>query len=410
MNYVLVGNSAASLFAAEAIRQQDTRSEITVLTADTYPFYSRCLTTYFLAGDISQSQLALRHVHTLQALQLTVHYHCPVTGLEPRKRVLFTAAGEYYRYDKCLIATGASAVSLPVPGSNLPEVFTLRHLEDALRIKKHLEPNRRAVIIGGGLVSLKSAYALLKQGLRVTVIISSGQILSQMLNPEAADLLQAHLTSHGLTFQFNQDVGAIEGSEHVHSVHLRNGETLPADIVIVGKGVLPNTQPFSSSGLAIRKGIPVNEHLETNLADVYAAGDVAEAWDRIHQIQRLNPIWPNATTQGRIAGANMAGHHLTYSGSMGMNAVDFFGLRIISAGMIRPPSAPPWHHKDTLSRSTTGHPHYQRLVWKNDELKGFVLVGNTERAGVLTALIQSERPLSQTVQQELQNGKRSRVF
>ena len=419
MKYIVVGNSAAGLFAAEAIRQQDPQAEITVLTADAYPSYSRCLTTYFLAGDIPEAQLFLRTPEALDALGLTIHYGCAVTGLDPTQRVILTASGERYLYDKCLIATGASAVPLDIPGSTLPEVFTLRHLDDAQRIKARLAPGRQAVIIGGGLVSLKSAYALLKQGLKVSVIVSSGQILSQMLNEEAAKLLQEHLVKHGLDIVLNQDVTAIEGNGHVEAVRLRSGETLSADLVIVGKGVRPNIQPFLASGLATGQGILVNEHLKTNLPDVYAAGDVAEAWDRLHQTQRLNPIWPNATMQGRIAGANMAGLALTYPGAMGMNSVDFFGLRVISAGIVRPPKPsagqgdpqlPPWRAEDLRLRDAPGHPNYQRLVWQGEALKGFVLVGNTERAGMLTALIQAGQPLSERVRQALRSGKRSGIF
>ncbi|WP_206811085.1 NAD(P)/FAD-dependent oxidoreductase [Paradesulfitobacterium ferrireducens] len=479
MKYIVVGNSAAGLFAAEAIREQDSGAEITVLTADSYPSYSRCLTTYYLAGDIPEEGLFLRSAETLEALHLNIRYGCTVTGLDPTERVILTAAGERVPYDKCLIATGASAVPLDVPGSTLPGVFTLRNLEDAQRIKARLAPGRRAVIIGGGLVSLKSAYALLKQGLKVSLIVSSGQILSQMLNEEAAKLIQEHLERHGLEIVLHQDVAEIQesgfrneslrwrlspfgqtqdkffgrteqesgekiwenliaeneikGGSRIEAVRLRNGKLLPADLVIVGKGVRPNIQPFLDSGLATRQGILVNERLETNLPDVYAAGDVAEAWDRLHQTQRLNPIWPNATMQGRIAGANMAGLHLTYPGAMGMNSVDFFGLRTISAGIVRPPkspvsendlnpsspaspilptspTSPAWRVEELRLRDAWGRPNYQRLVWQGELLKGFVLVGNTERAGILTAFIQYGRALSEPVRQTLGSGKRSRAI
>lgn len=456
MKYVLVGNSAAGLFAAETIRAQDPRGEITVLTADVYPSYSRCLTTYYLAGDIGESQLFLRTSEELEALKLNLHYGCPVTGLNPVRREVLTATGEVFSYDKCLIATGASAVAPDVPGSTLPEVFTLRHLENARKIKALLVPGRRAVIIGGGLVSLKTAYALRKQGLEVKVIVSSGQILSQMLHEEAANILQKHLVEHGLEIILNANVSAIEGSEHVESVQLRGGTRLPADLIVVGKGVHPNTAPFAASGLNIRSGILVNERLETNLPNVYAAGDVAEAWDRLRRTQHVNAIWPNATQQGRIAGANMCGQSLTYPGSMGMNAVDFFGLKIVSVGIINPPTpanslhnhdnhdnhdgldtpdsinsptslnsrdrtllliqgdpvrkSAIWHVEDLYLRSSLGKPAYQRLVWHDDVLKGFVLVGNTERAGILTAFVQANKSLSESVQRKIRNGKRGDIL
>jgi NAD(P)H-nitrite reductase large subunit len=418
MKYVLIGNSAAGLFAAEAIRQQEVQAEITVLTVDDSPSYSRCLTTYYLAGDIDEAQLFLRTPEAIAALNLNIHYSCPVTGLIPEQQVVLTSIGERFSYDKCLIATGSSAVSLNIPGANLPEVFTLRHLEDAKRIKALLASGRRAVIIGGGLVSLKSAYALCKQGLEVHVIVSSGHLLSQMLNPDAASILEEHLRQHGLDIILNSDVAAIEGEEHVKYVRLRDGRTLTADLVIVGKGVRPNIAPFLTSGLEVRQGILVNDRLETNLPNVYAAGDVAEAWDLVRGTHRINAIWPNATQQGRIAGMNMTGQSCIYPGSLGMNAVDFFGLRIVSAGMINPPTSSvygnaldsdPWYTEDFSLPSFADQPSYQRMVWQGETLKGFVLIGNTERAGILTALIQAKQPLSLSIRRDIRNGKRGRL-
>lgn len=419
MKYVILGSSAAGLFAAEAIRQQEPQAEITILTADDNPSYSRCLTTYYLAGDIDESQLFLRPPEAMTALNLDIHYGCPVTGLIPEQQVVLTTSGERFPYDKCLIATGASAVTPDIPGSILPEVFTLRHLENAKRIKALLAPGRRAIIIGGGLVSLKSAYALRKQGLEVHVIVSSAHLLSQMLNTEAASILEEHLRHHGLDLILGSDVTAIEGEEHVESVRLRGERTLSTDLVIVGKGVRPNIAPFMTSGLKVRQGILVNELLETNLPNVYAAGDVAEAWDLVRGTQRINAIWPNATQQGRIAGMNMTGQSFIYPGSIGMNTVDFFGLRIVSVGMINPPTSfepsnaqgsAPWYIEDFSLPGFSDQPTYQRLVWQGETLKGFVLIGNAERAGILTALIQAKQPLSSSVRRSIRSGKRGEIL
>jgi len=420
MKYLILGSSAAGLFAAEAIRRQVLQSEITVLTADTQPSYSRCLTTYYLSGEVTEEQLFLRTPEELNALGLDIHYSCEVNKLDPKRRLVFAGAGEAFPYDKCLIATGASAITLDIPGASLPEVFTLRCLEDAQRMKPLLRPGRRAVIIGGGLVSLKAAYALHKQGLEVHVIVSSGHILSQMLNSEAASILAEHLQKHGMNLELHSDVLGIGGEKKVESVQLRDGRTLPADLVIVGKGVSPNTAPFLGSGLAVNKGILVNEYLETNLADVYAAGDVAETWDSVRQTQRINAIWPNATQQGHIAGLNMTGQHLTYPGSISMNAVDFFGLRIVSAGIIHPLTeemkqddgqrADGWSCEERCRRQPGELPSYQRLIWQGNILKGYVLIGSPERAGILTALIQTQRSLSPTDQKSIRDGKQVEII
>lgn len=415
MNYCIIGNSAAGFSAAEELRKADPQGKVTVLTLDQCPTYSRCLTTYYLAGDIVEEQLFLRTSEELAKLNLDIHYGCRVTGLDPEQRTVNTANGESFSYDRCLIATGASPVTLDIPGAaTLPEVFTLRHLENAKGIKSLLKPGRKAVIIGGGLVSLKAAYALRKQGLEVHVVVSSGYILSQMLNSSAAKRLEEHLQDHGIDIILNSDVAVIRGQEYVESVELKCGKTIDADLVIIGKGVRPNVEPFLNTGINTGQGILVNEYLETNLPHVYAAGDVAETWDFLRESPRINAIWPNATEQGRIAALNMAGKKVAYEGSTGMNSVDFFGLRIISAGIIKMPKAgvhlmqdsAAWYTVDYDNHSSSGSPSYQHLIWKDNQLKGYILVGDTERAGTLTALIRGEKRLSPKTQKYIKEGKR----
>ncbi|MGE4272770.1 MAG: NAD(P)/FAD-dependent oxidoreductase [Desulfitobacterium sp.] len=417
MNYIIIGNSAAGLFAAEGIREADPQGAITVLTADHYPSYSRCLTTYYLAGDIEEEQIFLRTSEELAKLNLNIHYGCRVTALDPEQQRISTADGRFFNYNRCLIATGASAVTLDIPGVSLPEVFTLRHLENAKDIRATLKPGRKAVIIGGGLVSLKSAYALRKQGLEVHVVVSSGYILSQMLNPLAAQMLEQHLSEHGIDIILNSDVATIEGQDHVEGVQLKCGKRLKADLVIIGKGVRPNTGPFLDTGLKMKHGILVNDYLETNFPHVYAAGDVAEAWDFIHEGPRINAVWPNATEQGRIAALNMTGKKMFYKGSMGMNSVDFFSLRIISAGIIKPPQGNEdfgdslsWQvTEDFYQYPSSQQTTFQSLIWQGDCLKGYVLIGQPEQAGILTALIRAREPLSTAVRQLIRAGKRGGV-
>lgn len=417
MNYLIIGSSAAGLFAAETLRQEDPQGKITVLTADHSPPYSRCLTTYYLAGDIPEEQLFLRTPEEIERLRLDIHYGCEVTGLDPEGQKVSTSSGDVLAYDRCLIATGASAVKLDLPGADLPEVFTLRHLENAKTIRALLKPGKKAVIVGGGLVSLKSAYALRKQGLEVKVIVSSGYILSQMLNQKAAKILEEHLRAQGIDILLNSDVIAIRGEERVEAVELKDGGVLKADLVIIGKGVRPNMEPTLNSALKIEQGILVNEYLETNLPYVYAAGDVAQTWDFLREEPRINAIWPNATEQGKIVALNMTGKRVSYRGSLGMNSVDFFGLRIISAGIIKPPA--PLEDKEEPSAwavtesyqfcPTTGKKAYQSLIWQGDYLKGYVLIGSPEQAGILTAFLKAQEPLSPNRRVAITEGAKHKI-
>jgi len=194
---------------------------------------------------------------------------------------------------------------------------------------------QKAVVIGGGLVSLKSAYALRKRGLDVTVVVSSEQILSQMLDAKAASLLQEHLRINGLKFLLQTEPMSIIGEDHVQGVMITPETELAADLVIVGKGGRPNIQDLKDLGFKIGHGLQVNSSLATNLPNIYAAGDIAETWDFVRQRFTVNATWPNATIQGRIAGANMCGKQEVYPGSLGLNSVDFFGLSSISVGITK---------------------------------------------------------------------------
>jgi len=407
MTYIVVGNSAAGLFAVEEIRRHDTRSELLVLTAEQEPSYSRCLTTYFLAGDIPAAQLYLRDPDFAARLNLKIIYGVEVMGLDSARQLVQSSDGREWHYDKLLLAMGASANQLSIQGGDLPEVFTLRTMKDVLAIHKLLEQGaRKAVVIGGGLVSLKSAYALRKRGLEVTVVVSSGQILSQMLDAQAADLIQKHLSANGLSFRLQTEISAILGSDHLQGVLIKPHTELAADLVLVGKGVHPNIANLKTCGFQIGQGLQVDSSLATNLPHIYAAGDIAETWDLVRQKFTVNATWPNATTQGRVAGANMCGKEEVYPGSLGLNSVNFFGLSAMSAGITKPPrqeGPTDWHQTENL-KMLGGLPIYRSLIWQGDVLKGFVLLGDTSQGGVLTALIKSGRPL--TPNQKSLVGKR----
>jgi len=398
MRFIVVGNSAAGLFAVEEIRKHDTESELIVLTAEHEPSYSRCLTTYFLAGDIPASNLYLRDKNFAERLKLNIIYGVKVTSIDPALQTVRSADGQEWKYDKLLLALGSSANKLTVPGSELPEVFTLRTLEDALAIDKVLKRGaQKAVVIGGGLVSLKCAYALKKRGLDVSIVVSSGQILSQMLDKKAAEILQNHLTKYGLNFLLQAEVLAVKGPDRVQSVLLSSDTKLAADLVIVGKGVRPNTGELKNNGFNIGRGLRVDSHLATNFPNIYAAGDIAETWDIVRQEYTVNATWPNAAAQGRIAGANMCGRQEIYPGSLGLNSVDFFGLSAMSVGITKlqeDMAAEEWEQAET-QKAIGDMPIYRKLIWHQNMLKGFVLVGDTSQGGVLTALVKSGRPLTQ---------------
>jgi nitrite reductase (NADH) large subunit len=390
MRHLIIGNSAAGIFAAEAIRRVMPEAEITMLSDEPYGAYSRCLITYYLAGDREEKHLAIRDSDFYDRTGINLRLGEKVIGVNPSARTVTTITERVYHYDRLLVASGASPEAPFIPGADCRAVFAgLRTLNDAKSMQRYVAPGKKAVIIGAGQVSLKTAYGLCRRGMDVTVISSSPQIFSQALDETAAAMVEARLAAHGIRFLKNSDVEEV-GSRgpSVCMVRTCDGKELEADLVVIGKGVRPNTGFLSQSGVALERGVLTDEYQQTNMPDIYAAGDVVESYDRAMQCRRVNAIWPNATEQGRIAGLNMAGTPTRYHGSLAMNSAELFGFNVIAGGMGRG-SEPEYE----VTRNTDYLGNYRRLVWEGDILRGFILAGDTRNAGVLTALVREGRPL-----------------
>ncbi len=326
--------------------------------------------------------------------------------VDSKKQVATGASGAVYPYDKLLIATGGYAVKPAIKGVESKGVFVLRTLDDAKEIEPLAQPGAKAVVIGGGFVSLKAAYALLERGVQVTCIISSGHILSRMLDESSADDLAAFLIEHGLKVEYHSDVKEIIPKDgRVDSVLLTDGRQIPADFMIIGKGVLPNIGFLAGSGLEADDAIKTNVFLRTNLENVYAAGDCINSFDLVEKAYRNNALWPNAAEQGKFAGDNMSGKKTPYHGSIAMNAATFFGRALIGGGMIQKEAADGFEvalysHGDTVRR---------RLVFRDDVLVGFYLVGDIGKAGILTHYIRTGLHLGK-VKKDLLEGKFSTLL
>lgn len=400
MRYVIIGNSAAGVSAAESIRQLDKNGSIDILSDEPYSMYARCLTSYYLAGKLPESKIFFHSADFYSRLNISLRLSHKAVKIDRLNGYVITEAGASYGYDKLLIASGASPVKPAIPGSEFQGVFTLRTLDDAKNIRNRAQQGQKAVMIGGGFVALKAAYALRQAGLAVSCIISSGNVLSQMLDQDAADMVRSNLAAHGVEFRFNSDVTEVLGHDGVVSaVRLTDGGELPADLVIMGKGVKPNTSFLAGSGVTMDQGILINEFMETNVTGIYAAGDVAQGFDLISGKHKINALWPNAIEQGKAAGRNMAGCPTRLTGTIAMNSADFYGVSTIAVGAAK---ASGEGYEVVKLRPKPGI--YRRLVFKEDRLVGCILVGEPAKTGVLTELIRQQTPLGE-YKAELRQGR-----
>lgn len=409
--FVIVGSSAAGAKGAETIRRLQPEAQITVVTDEETPFYSRCLLPGYLSGEKDEKGLMFRPDTFVAELGLEMILGERVISLEPERQQLLTHKDRIIKYDKLLIATGSSSFIPPVPGLKGKGIFGLRSLEDAQQIIAKMEKGRRITIIGAGFVGLEAAYSLYRRGKEVTVIEKLPRVLAQQLDEPAAEIIRRDLQAEGVRLILGSGLQEVRHpgflstllrSRNQMEVILENGDHLKTDLIIVAVGTKANTGFLSGSGVTVNRGIPVDDYMQTNIRNIYAAGDVAETFDAVTGIKGLTPIWPNAMVQGRVAGANMAGIKMPYSAQIAMqNAVEFREVPAVALGITNPPE------KDNYEVHTYHQPGkniYRKLVLKNNIPAGMILVGDIRQAGLIASLIRRKRSVTDELKRKFLHG------
>jgi len=382
--FVIIGNSAAGMAAANAIRKQDSDSVIRIISKEFYPPYARIFLPKIITGEISLSDILIGSEEQLRKLKIEVVSGVEVTKIDPGRKNLSLDDGSQLGFDKLLISAGAFPKLPDIKGISLANVFGLRTLYDAEKIRRQAKDSKRVVIIGGGLVSLKAAEALSSFDLDVDIVVRSPRLLSQMLDNTSAELVFRAVKARGVKLHFGYDVDEILGKTEVKSVVLSSGENIPCQMVIVGKGVTPNLSFLNGSGIRTDRAIPVDKYQRTNLSDIYAAGDIAQTPDFFKKSGSVKALWPNAVQQGQIAGLNMSGKETENPEEISSNIVKLFGIDIASCGQIK--------GDDSCNEVVyQDNDVYRKLIFNKDVLIGAILAGDVDNIGVLRSLILSKK-------------------
>lgn len=387
MDYVIIGNSVAAVGAVEGIRSVDREGKISIFSKESYPAYSRPLISYYLSGKVTPEKMYYRDSDYYGRMKVEAHLGTEVHALRLEEKMVELPSGEKVQYDRLLIATGGKPISPPIPGREYSGVSTFLTWDDVKELEKELFPGIKVVVIGAGLIGLKATEALVKRDAMVTVAELSSRILSAILDEDSAQIVQNHLEEQGVKFQLNNTVAEILGEGgKVTGVRLQNGEEFDCDRVILAIGVRPNLDLVRDTEIKLNQGIVVNPQMATNVAGVYAAGDVSEGYDKIYQEHRVLPILPNAYKQGFNAGVNMAGGSSEYLSGFAMNAIGFFDLPMLTAGIIKPtsPDFQEYIQRDYAKRS------YKKVVLRAGKLVGYIALNAVDRAGILTGLMDQE--------------------
>lgn len=333
-HHVIIGSGIAGLCAAEALREQDPACVIKLVSEEPHPFYSRPGLAYFLRNDFPEKQLTIRTPEDLARIQLK-RVHGRVERLHCDKHEIVLKGGQPVRYDRLLLATGALAVPPPFPGAELEGIVTLDGLDDCRRIIAQVRRGKPAVVVGGGITALELAEGLNARGMTVHYFLRSPRYWGDILDETESRIVMDRMRHEGIVLHLETQVKQAIGSDgRLTGVETQNGEHVPCSVLAVAIGVRPRADLAKQAGLAMQKGILVNEYLQTSAADVFAAGDVAEVYDPASKKNTLDVLWPTALAQGRIAGANMAGAMRPYVKGIPYNVTMLTGLKVSIIGAV----------------------------------------------------------------------------
>ena len=334
MNYVIIGSGVAGIAAIEAVRSIDQASSITLIGDDPYGFYSRPGLAYYLTGELHDKALFPRTADDFRNLNFR-YIKGRVTKISRAAHQLEIENQSTIPYDRLLIAVGAQAMPLEVPGADLEGVLKLDHMSDAKLILKHARRGKTAVVVGGGITALELVEGLRARGMKVHYLLRGDRYWSNVLDEQESTIIEHRLREEGVTLLHHAEVIEVTGGNHkVNGVRLLNGQMLKCDLVAYAIGIRPRVSLAKQAGLAIDRGILVNEYLQTNDSDIFAAGDVAQAYDPLSGRSILDSLWAPARQQGYTAGLNMAGVKTAYIKAPPFNVTRLAGLTTTIIGTV----------------------------------------------------------------------------
>jgi NAD(P)H-nitrite reductase large subunit len=382
-HHVILGAGPAGVIAAETIRQHAPNDRITLIGDEVEPPYSRMAIPYLLMGNIDERGTYLRkdanHFVRLNVAQVNAR----ALSVDGQAKTIQLSNGSVLQFDKLLIATGSRPVRPPIPGLDSPQVHPCWTLEDARAIMVLAKPGARVVQMGAGFIGCIIMEALASRGVTLSVVEMGDRMVPRMMGPVAGNMIRDWCELKGVKVFTGAKVEAIVPTDEPVTVRLSTGQKLPADLVISATGVKPCIDFLQSSGVTCLQGVLTDEHMQTSIAGIYAAGDCAEAFDKVSGTTIVSAIQPNAAEQARVAALNMVGQTATLKGVTQINVLDTLGLISTSFGN--------WQGVpggDQVALTAKGR--HLSLQFKDDVLVGCNSVGWTDHVGVMRGLVEGQ--------------------
>ncbi len=382
MRHLIVGNGMAGVSAAQALARLDAQAEITILTDEETPHYSRPGLMYYLMGRLKEWDLRIaKDDRYYRDFRATLRYDRALR-VAPDVDEVELASGGRLPFDRLLLATGSRSRRLDVPGAELAGLHAMYSLLDCKRLLEVSRRGMRAVVIGGGLLGAELAEVWRAFGLHVTFLVQEPWYFPKGLSELQGRIVEAAMRRHGVDLHLGEQVAAFTGEDAVRAVHTRSGKEFPADLVGVTIGVEPNTELAVASGLEVHRGIIVDQHLRTRRDRVFAAGDCAEVFPMGAGTSLLEQLWYSAEKQGRAATRVMCGDVRAYDPGVFYNSAMFFDVDYVCIGESRVTEGV----GEEVIASRTGRAA-RRFLHRGGVVTGITSVGAGDNAAVLMPLV-----------------------
>ena len=383
---VVIGNGMAGMRTVEELLKRNPfRYQITVIGAEKQVNYDRILLSSVLVGEKDLAQTVINPRSWYDDNNIALHAGDPAITIDRQAREVRTQSGLVLPYDKLLLATGSKPLAPPIPGLGLPGVCAFRDIADVETMIRASETQRRAVVIGGGLLGLEAANGLLKRGMSVAVVHLMDCLMERQLDPEASKLLQKALDERGIAFFTNGQTEEILGTERAEGVRLADGREIPAELVVLAIGIRPNIDLAKQCGLRLNRGIEVGDDLRTSDPAIYAVGECVEHRGKTYGL--VAPLWDMA----KVCADHLAGDDTTvsdYQGTVTGTRLKVTGIEIYSAGDILGDES-----TDEITFRDASRGIYKRLILRDDKIVGAVLFGDARDGGWYFQLLREAQPL-----------------
>lgn len=386
--YIIIGGGIAGVSAAEAIHALQPESDITLISEEHNLPYFRMSLTRYLAGEVEREKLTLHNQQWYLQNHITILLNTHVDAIDPDAKQIVLADGKKLAYDKLILASGAHPNVPPFPGRELKGVQTLRTLEDADLIMEVARKQAKVVCIGGGLLGLEVAGAVARQGAQVTVLEGLDWLLPRQLDAQASAILKGIIENMGIKVVVPAMTKAMHGDGKVEKVELADGQVLPADLVLISTGVSANLELAKSAGLAVNRGVVVNEHMVTSNPDILAAGDLTEFQGRSYG------LWIPAKNQGTIAGQYAAGKEASFLGDPPSTRLKVLGVDVFSIGQFSPSQ----DGDRLVAESKDGV--YQSFLFREGKMIGSIQLGDDSLANKVKAAIEGKKDFSSVLDEK----------